>query len=195
MKLGITGNIASGKSVVQSFFEQQGIPSIDADRIVHDILDNDKKIIYEISKIFNENIIDDKGKINRNKLGEVVFRDKNKLKILEDILHPLVKCKIDNFFKKNVNEKITAAFIPLLFEANMENLFDKIVFIGVDKEIQVKRLMKRNDFSEEQALLRINAQLSQKSKIQKSDFVIWNNGTIQELQTQIEILLNQLKNQ
>lgn len=195
IKLGIAGNIASGKTLIESFLKEENIKTIDSDEIVHNLLKNDKKIINKVYKLFKSMGIDVKdknGKISRKKIGDIVFKDNEKLKKLEEIIHPEVKKKISEFFDKNSGEKITAAVVPLLFEAKMENMFDYIILVTINEEIQLKRLMKRNNFTKEEALLRINSQISEKDKISKADFVIDNSYNIENTKIQFKKVLNDL---
>jgi len=103
IKLAITGNIASGKSLIESMLDKKGILTIDTDKIVHGLLDKDEELINKIKKLFSEDITDDYGKIDRKKLGKKVFYDKNKLRNLEKIIHPQVKKILEKFFYNNKN--------------------------------------------------------------------------------------------
>ena len=177
IKVAIAGNIACGKSQVEKFLKQN-FPVIDTDEITHNLLDLKSEII--INK-FNNFDISDNGKINRKKLGNLVFDDENKKKILENILHPEIKKEIKNFFIKNKNEKICFVSIPLVFEANMENLFDKIIFIYANDNLRLERLIKRNNLTPKEALKRINSQKPQNEKLSKSDYIINNEEDLESL--------------
>ena len=108
---------------------------------------------------------------------------------MENILHPQIREKIKEFFEQNQNEKYLFVGIPLLFEANMTDLFDKIIFIYADDDIRLKRLLLRNGYSVEYAKARLNSQMRQEKKTQKSDYVINNNGSIEELIKNINLFL------
>lgn len=197
IKIGLTGNIASGKSFVEDIFKKENIPCLDSDKITHELLENDFEVIEEIKKVFLENgfdILDKNKKISRNKLGAIVFKDREKLKILESIIHPVIKKQINSFFKDNSRQKIAVAVVPLIFEANMADMFDKIVLVAVDKDIQLERLVKRNNFTQEEALLRIDSQIPQEEKIKKVDFVLWNNASQEELTSITKELIKNLIN-
>lgn len=197
IKIGLTGNIASGKSFVEDIFKNENIPCLDSDKITHDLLENDFDVIEKIKKVFLEegfDILDKNKKISRNKLGVIVFKDREKLKLLESIIHPVIKKQINSFFKDNSKQKLAVAVVPLVFEANMADMFDKIVLVAVDKDIQLERLMKRNNFTKEEALLRINSQIPQKEKIKKVDFVLWNNASKEELALITKELIKNLIN-
>lgn len=195
IKLGVTGNIAAGKTLVESFLKDEGVPTVDADRIVHDLLENDQSTIQQVSDIFIKSGLDvknEKGSISREKVGKIVFKDKEKLKELENILHPRVNDKIQEFFSNNQDKKIAAAIVPLIYEAKMEKMFDYIVLVITNKSVQIKRLIDRSKLTEEEALLRINAQIPQDEKIKKADFVIDNSYDAENTKGQLKEILNKL---
>lgn len=171
-KIAIVGNIASGKSTVEEILQQKGFQVYDTDKIAHDILEENKHL-------FPQAIVD--GKIDRKRLANIVFNDKEQLKYLESIIHPKVKEFIENIENKGT----VFISVPQLFEAKMEKLFDRIIFISAPLEIRLERLMKRNNLTKEEALVRINAQMSEEEKIPKCDYVIYNNGDIGNLHAQI----------
>ena len=165
LKIAITGNIASGKSEVEKIIAQN-FPVFDADKIAHKFL----------------------GNVDRRALGEKVFSDPVAKKKLEEYIHPKVKDEILKIFCES-QEKYVFVSIPLLFETGFDKLFDKIIFVQCDDKLRLERLMKRNNFTKEQALKRMNAQMPQDDKINKSDFVIHNNSTKEELAEQVNELL------
>ena len=180
-KIAITGNIAAGKSVVENILRDKGYIVYDADKIAHEILANSQ----EVRQTFSEFDILENGEISREKLGKLVFNNNELRKKLENIIHPQVK----NFITELKDDLVFVA-VPLLFEANMQDLFDKIIFVSAPQEIRLKRLMARNNLTEQEAMVRINAQESEEEKIKKSDFVIVNDGALEHIFPQIEALLN-----
>ena len=192
-KIGLTGNIASGKTTAENIIKKFGYKVIDADEICHELLESDIYIITEVKKLLeNYDIMDEKNNISRKKIGEIVFNSEILRKKLENILHPAVFDAIDKFFDENLNEKFIFVSIPLLFETNCEELFDKIIFISSGEKIRLKRLIKRNNLSESEAIARINSQQSEKIKIDKSDFIIYNNGNFDEFEKNTEDVLRKL---
>lgn len=185
IKFALVGNIASGKSTVEKFLEEFGYPVLDTDVVCHNLL----KCNLEVKSAFKDYDVFENGEISRVKLGKLVFSDKNLKQKLENILHPLVKEKIFEFFEQNKSQKYSFVSIPLLFETKMENLFDKIIFIYTNDDIRLKRLMSRNNYTKEYAQIRMNSQISQDEKVKKSDFVIYNNSDLDSLKQEISNLI------
>ena len=177
LKIALVGNIASGKSTVEKILEEKGFKVYDTDKIAHEILANSNEIIKEF------------GTNDRKEIAKIVFSNNKKLKLLESIIHPRVKKELEEIF--NSNERIVFVSVPQLFEAGFETMFDKIIYITADKSIRLERLIKRNNFTTEEAQRRIEAQ-NESEKATKSDFVLENNGSIDELNFKIEKVLNLL---
>ena len=194
IKLAITGNIASGKTLIESLLYEQGFITMDTDKIVHNLLSQDKDIIEKVNNLFDTDVKDREGKIDRKKVGDIVFNDKNKLEKLEKILHPTVKNVVDKFFQENEKEKILAVSVPQLYEAGWEVYFDYVLLIIADDKIRLKRLIKRNNITEDAAQKRLAAQISQEEKIKKADFVIDNSGNIENTRLQLKQILEELLN-
>lgn len=193
IKVAIVGNIASGKSQVEKILLNLGYKVIDTDKIGHELLENDINTISEIKSVFVDDDIYTDEKISRDKLGKVVFNDISKKQKLESIMHRKIYDKVEEFFVENSSEKVVFVAIPLLFETNQEKTFDKIIFISADEELRLKRLIQRNNYSEEYAKKRINSQSDEQEKIKKSDFVIQNNADLISLKVQIIKVLDSLK--
>ena len=190
--LGLTGNIGSGKSTAARFFEEEGIPSISSDAIVHEL--------YNSNKNLQEFLISEFGSLNRKVIAEQIFGEKEeqklKRKLLEEKIHPLVEKKLKEWVIENASSPILVNDVPLLFEAHLEKRFNSIIFIQVDKSVQIKRLKKRHpEMNEAEILNRINSQMSQEEKISKSDIVISNNSSLQEFRIKILNVIQNLVNQ
>ena len=190
MKIALCGNIASGKSTVQNILENSGFKVLDTDEVSHKLLTVKNDSLY---KAFKDTDVFQNGEFSRQKVANLIFTDKKQKDLLEAILHPQIENEINEFFKKNSCEKLIFVGIPLLFEANMEYLFDKIIFIYADDDIRLERLINRNGYAKEYAKLRISCQIPQDEKVKKSDYVIYNNGTTDDLKSQITQLVKSLQ--
>ncbi len=185
LKIAIVGNIASGKSQAELFFKDLGYPVYDTDDFSHQILN-------EMTDFYGYDIFT-QGKPDRKKLGKLIFSNPQLKQKLEEFIHPKVKNKIVEVFEKHKNEKLIFVSVPLLYEAGFEGLFDKVIFISANENIRLKRLMKRNNLTEEEAILRIKAQVSEDIKIKKADYTIFNNESMDYYNKQLSAILNKLK--
>lgn len=188
LKVVITGNIASGKSVFEAFLKEKGYNVLDTDEVAHILLEKEN-VKNEILKSFESFNIRENGCLSRPKLGKIVFGNEILKKQLEGILHPLIKEEIQKYFQKNRNEKIVFVSVPLLFEAHFEDLFDKSIMVYADDKIRLERLIIRNNFSVEEAKIRMKNQIDQDEKTSMVDYVIYNNESINDLRHKSEELL------
>ena len=181
IKVAVAGNIASGKSIMEKVLDKNGFVVFDTDMIAHDLLIDTP----DIAKAFSEYDVFEYGRLSREKLGKLVFNDNDLRMKLESIMYPMIKSELENAFKVYSDEKFIFVSVPLLFEAGWESMFDKIVFIKSDDEIRLKRLIQRNGYSEQYAKIRLNSQKSQDEKCSKSDYVIENNGSVEEFEQNV----------
>jgi dephospho-CoA kinase len=191
--IGLTGGIASGKSTVATMIKELGLPVIDADQAARAVVEKGEDAYLKIVAAFGKSILHEDGTINREKLGVVIFNNKNERKKLNDIVHPAVRKHMNKEKHEYIElgESTVVMDIPLLFESNLTDMFDKILLVYVDEEIQVNRLMKRNDLNEIDAKARISSQMPLFDKKKLADAVVNNNGTIEETKKQLhDILLN-----
>jgi len=188
MRVGLTGSIATGKSSVANMLKELGAYIIDADEIAHDALKKTEKPYKQILDVFGSNILDEQGNIDRKKLGSIVLNDKQKLAVLESIIHPYVQQKRKEIEESILQQDRNAVIIydvPLLFEKHLENSFDKIIVVYVPKDIQIKRLIKRQNISYGEALNLINLQICIEEKKKKADFVIDNSYSLENTKKQV----------
>ena len=195
LKIGLTGGIATGKSSVSNILKQKGAIIIDADKIVHKLMEPEQKLWYDIINAFGKNILLENNQINRKKLGEIIFNDQNKREKLNQITHPRVIAEIENKMDKLADgNNIIVAEVPLLFEVGMEDLFTEVWVVVADKEIQISRLKQRDGLNVESAQKRIAAQMPLAKKKELADRIINNNGTKKELKKQIRHLWQEINN-
>ena len=184
MIIGLTGGIASGKSTVSKYLAEKGFKVYDADKIAKDISEK-KSVQEEIILTFGDKILEENRNIDRKKLKEIVFKNKEKLKQLNAIIHP----KVIDFYKelKEQNpDEIIIFDVPLLFESGIDKFCDRILVVISDYEIQLNRIVERDKIDRELASKIIKSQLSNKERIKKADVVIENNSSLEDLFEKVE---------
>ena len=191
MNIGITGSIACGKSTVSDYLIEKGYTIIDADKLGHVALtSNDVK--RKLAEKFGENILEN-NEISREKLGKIVFGNTENLKNLNSIIHPKIKELILKLQEKHKDEDLVFLDIALLYEANFVDLVEKVVVVYADEDVQLERLMTRNSLSKEEALKRIESQMSPQEKALLGDFVINNSYSKEDTFRQTEEIIERLK--
>ena len=180
MILGITGNIASGKSTVSSIFKDLGFKLYDADKIAKEIL-NKKETIKKITEKFPKEIIGNDGYVNKIKMKELIFKSDEYRNLLNSIIHPLVFEFYKNIKNENIKNENIIFDIPLLYETNMQTLCDKVVLVVSDYNLKIERISKRDNISKNLAKKIIESQMDDEAKMRKADYVIFNNGSYEKL--------------
>jgi len=173
--VGLTGGIATGKSTVAQMFKRCGAVVIDADQLARDVVQRGKPAWREIVKVFGENVLSPNGSINRHALGTIVFRNRRKLRTLEDIIHPRVAREQQRLVRRIAKRSPNAVVVyevPLLFESGADKRVDKIVVVTADRETQIARLKQRNGLSRNEALRRIENQVPLARKVRRADVVL-----------------------
>jgi dephospho-CoA kinase (EC 2.7.1.24) len=189
LTIGLTGGIGSGKSSVSQWFKEKGIPVMDADKIVHSLLDGDQEAIAELVAEFGTEILDVSGeKINRRVLGGKVFGDEQARRRLEQIIQPrvnsIMKQKRANLEKQGFTLCVWDA--PLLFEGGRRKDVDQVWVVWVPQEIQIERVFGRDKLTKNEILDRILAQMPLDEKIKLSDVVVDNSGSWEQTLAQLE---------
>ena len=191
MILGLTGGIASGKSTVSNIFKKYGIYIVDADKIAKE-LGNRKDVIDEIGEKISKTVIDENGSVDRAKLKEIVFSDKSKLEILNKIYHPKIREEFKKIKLNSSKNDIIIFDVPLLFETGMYTLCDKKILVYVNEDIQIERLIARDGITKELAKKIIDSQMSLNEKKSKSNILIENNGSLEELEKKVEMVYKKI---
>ena len=140
-----------------------------------------KEVLKEFLEIFGESVLLENRSLNRQKLREIVFQDKTALQKINRIMHPKVREKFEDVRSRTLKEEIVFFDIPLLFEAHFEDLCEKIILVCAEREVQIRRVIQRDNSSRELAEKIINSQAKEEEKRKKSDYIIENNGTVEEL--------------
>ena len=172
--IGLTGGIGSGKSTVLELFKILGVKTYSADESAKKLVNTDPYLINLIKSSFGENIYD-KGQLNSKKLSDIVFEDKEKLKLLNSIIHPAVAKDFKLFLNSN-NEDYIVKEAAIIFETKSENNYDKIILIQSPLEFRIERVINRDNISREEVMKRINNQLDENLIIDKCDYVISNEN-------------------
>jgi dephospho-CoA kinase len=169
----------------------RGFPIVDADLVARKVVEKGEPTLQMIVESFGEEVLLPDGTLDRAKLGTIIFNDPSKRKMLNDIMHPAIRAEMlrqrDEWLSNGA--KTVIMDIPLLFESRLQHYVEKILVVSVTEEVQLKRLMQRNQLSEEEALSRIRSQLPISEKEKGADAVIYNNGSIEETEQQLEKIL------
>jgi dephospho-CoA kinase len=196
MLLAVTGGIATGKSTVSRILGELGAPLIDFDLLARQVVEPGKPAWKEIVDYFGREVVQDDGRIDRRRLSEIVFQDEAKRKRLESFTHP----RIFEEFHRQVKEitsrdpdAIIQAGIPLLIELNLQHRFDKVLLVYAPPKTQIDRLMKRDQISREAAMNILKAQMPIDEKLRLADFVIRNEGSLEDTRKQVEAVWQELK--
>lgn len=191
LKIGITGGIGSGKSVVCKIIEKFGNPILYADDIAKELLFTNEDIKKRIRYEFDEDIYDEQGSIDKKKLAKLIFFDEKLKTKLEKIVHPFVIDYIKKQFKKfaSPNEyKIIFLEAALIYESGIDELLDYILVVTADQEKCINRVIERDKTSRDDVLGRMNSQMDPKQKAEMADFVIHNNVDLNSLITNVEFI-------
>lgn len=200
MVIGLTGGIGTGKSTVSQILKDRGFPVIDLDVISHEVIEF-PSVVEKIVQNFGREVLaeDEAGNctISREKLGKIIFANKEKRLALNSIMHPeILKVMHKKILEcKSEKNKIIFVEVQLLFEVQWEKEFDYILLVAAKRDMQVRRVLERDKRSEEEALNIINSQMSLDEKREKSDFVIENDGNMDDLNKKVDKFLKSLEQQ
>jgi len=202
MVIGLTGGIGTGKSTISQILREKKFPVIDLDVISHEVI-KFPKVIKKIVENFGKEILENSSnfenknneiQVSREKLGKIIFENREKRLFLNSIMHPeILRVMREQVSKYKKSNKIVFVEIQLLFEVQWEKEFDYILLVSAKKSTQIRRILERDNRSENDALNIINSQMSLEEKRKRSDFVIENDGNIAELKEIIDTFLEYLE--
>jgi dephospho-CoA kinase len=194
LKVGITGGIGSGKSTVCKMFEALGIPVYYADDRAKYLMQHEHFLIDEIKKYFGDEIYED-GVLNRAMLATTVFKDSTKLELLNSIVHPAVFRDTERWFEQQAlkKPKYVLEEAALLVETGSYKNLDKLIVVSAPFQTRVDRLMNRDKIKLEEIMARVRNQLPEEEKVKLADFIISNNGDLENLQSQVAKINEQLQ--
>ena len=184
MIVGLTGGIGSGKSVAGDFFIELGIDVIDADHVSKNILDDNESAKKLFLEHFGEKFIDKNNNIDRALLRDEIFKNEDKKEALESIIHPLVREEIFNFIE-NSNSVYKIIMVPLIYETNSQDFYDKIVVVDCKEENQIIRASKRDNKTKNDIINIMKNQASSDERMSIADEVIKNDSSLDDLKKQV----------
>ena len=185
MKVGLTGGIGAGKSTVADLFSQKGAVVIRSDELARQVIEPQTPGFQQVIDRFGKDFVNSEGYIDRAKLAQIVFQDDAALKDLENIVHPLVRSKTNQIIDQHTSETIIVNEIPLLLEKKMESLFDFLVIVISSEKNRLERLSQRG-LTAEQATARMSKQVSDDERKAAADFLIVNDGNLDQLEADVE---------
>jgi dephospho-CoA kinase len=189
-KIGLTGNIGTGKSTVSWMFSELGVPVLDADEIAHEALAPQSAAWKAVHERYGAAILTKDGKANREALARIVFQDPLERKFLESQIHPYVKREIEKRMADLARNghPFAIAEIPLLYETGWGDAFDAVIVVRCNEEQEIERCQQKFGMSREEVLLRLGAQYPLSRKVSQADVVIDNDGPVEETEVQVKRL-------
>ena len=193
--MGLTGPTGAGKSTVRDFLAQRGYPVIDADTVAKKVVSESDKCIMDLALAFSVSILNHNGTLNRQKLADIVFADKNKLQKLNEITFPHIRVAIQNILEEEnrKNQKLVILDAPTLFESGCDKMCSGVLTVTASEKERLNRILLRDRISDKQARLRINAQHSEEFYTSKSNYVIINEGDTDELKIKTFEVLDKIE--
>jgi len=176
LKIGLTGGIGSGKSLVAKIFLDLEVPVYPADERAKSIYNTNDSVKREIINLLGQSVYQD-NKINRKKLAALIFRNKNLLEKVNQIVHPAVRGDFEDWCRQYTDKKYVLQEAAILFESGSNKHMDYIISVDAPVEVRIKRVMDRDGMPREQVLERINHQMEDKERNELSEFIIYNDGT------------------
>ena len=191
IKLGLTGGIGSGKTTIAKKFIERGIPVLNTDLLARDLMESNETIMSSMIKTFGElSYIDNK--LNRKYIADIVFNDSKQLDLLNKITHPIVRQEIIKWMDSQTTN-FCVVESAIMFNSDLYTIFDELICVVAYKETRIERIIKRDNCSKEQALARMDKQISQEEMISKCRFTIVNDSTLLTTDAQIRMILTMLE--
>ena len=192
--IGITGGMGSGKSSVCKILEDLGVKIIEADKVAKLLYSTEPSLKRKIVEAFGSSVLDEWGEVSFKQLAEKAFKDDESAALLNQITHPFIRDAIrDKIIDHSMTSDIIAVDAALLFEGELLYTVDYIIVVTAPIEVRVNRIVASGRFSEQEALKRISYQMSDEEKTKMADFVIQNDGMLEELREKVESVYNDIK--
>lgn len=191
--IGITGGIGTGKSQVSRYLTSLGYPVIDADQVAREVVEPGEVGWMKILNRFGEGVLNPDKTLNRRKLGEIIFGDDTLRLELNDILHPLIRMRINAYIDEYHHEPFIFIDVPLLFETESRERYDEVILVYAPDALALSRILERDLLSQELSTKKISSQMSIEIKRQLADAVVYNTGTVEELKEEVNVYLKNIK--
>lgn len=189
MIIGITGGIASGKTIVSDYVKKLGYPVVDADLLSREIMAPGSPVLEQVRHIFGETMIAGDGALNRKALAEKIFHDEQARQTLDGLTHPAIRALAEERFSQLERESTVFFVVPLLFESGMDDLCDEIWLVYAEESLRRSRLSARDGIDETYAQSKIDSQMRDEERLNKGTRVLFNDGDLNHLYEQIESFL------
>ena len=191
--IGITGGIGTGKSQVSRYLTSLGYTVIDADQVAREVVEPGEIGWMKVIDRFGEGVLNPDKTLNRRKLGEIIFGDDALRLELNNILHPLIRMRINAYIDRYHNEPFIFIDVPLLFETESRERYDEVVLVYAPDTLALSRILERDRLSLELTTKKISSQMSIEIKRQLADAVFYNIGTVEELKEEVNVYLKNIK--
>lgn len=193
-KIGITGNICTGKTLVRNFLQFQGINTLDAEEAAINMLsDNPQKLSIRLTDHFGSGVIDNRGRLSRKALAKILYTDPEKKAFFDEKLRPVIREEMKRFLYGSMGTYIRAVESPTLLEDDTRHLFDEIWMVTAENTAQIERLVSRNWLTPAEASHLVDSQWSQQKKASLSDRIIDNSFEIHQTESQVKEVLDEIK--
>lgn len=193
MIIGITGGIASGKTAVSDYVKELGYPVVDADELSREIMAPDSPVLAEVRQVFGDGVFQPDGSLNREALGQWIFREPQARQQLDAITHPAIARRAEERFAAYAGQELVFFVVPLLYESGMDAYCDAVWLVHVDDALRQQRLMVRDDIDADYAKQKMTSQMSEEERLAQAPEVLWNDGDLQHLHLQVQALIKKLK--
>lgn len=186
MIIGITGGIASGKTIVSDYVQKLGYPVVDADLLAREIMEPGSPVLNEVRKAFGNTVFNENGELNRKALAAQIFQDEESRHLLDGLTHPAIRALAEEKFAQLKGEHLVFFVVPLLYESGMDELCDDVWVVHAEESQRKNRLLLRDGIDETYAQKKIDAQMSAQERLNKGARVLYNDGDLNHLYKQIE---------
>ena len=190
LKIGVTGGIGGGKSAVCTIFAHLGVPVLYADDLAKELSSTDSAVRNKLTALLGESAFQADGSLNRSFIASEIFASKSLKQNVESIIHPRVEIEIERQIKELAHrgELIVIIEAALIYEAGLHKKLDAVIVVDADESDRISRVRRRDAVSEDAVRSRMTAQLDVKKKLEKADYIIYNNGTSEELESKVRFL-------